>query len=93
MDKNGASRLGELKIRGGDLVVVYKTDRIEELKLDASQIDVKYESLLCYKDQNQEEVFIDIAAVITLRFTPRATQPGIRPTATAPARQASGFER
>jgi hypothetical protein len=93
MDKNGASLLGELKIRGGDLVVVYKTDKVEELKIDASQIDIKHETILFFKDQNQEEVYIDIAAVISIRFAARAPQPGIRPTQPAPARPARGFER
>jgi len=93
MDKNGASLLEELKIRGGDLVVIYKTDKIEELRIDASQIDIKHETVLYYKDQSQQEIYIDIASIISIRFAARAVQPGIRPAQPASARPARGFER
>jgi hypothetical protein len=95
MDKNGAAMLGELKIRGGDLVILYKTDKVEELRVDAALIDVKHDTILYYTDQaQQQEIYIDIAAVIAVRFTPRTAPPAIRPAAgAAPVRPARGFER
>ena len=70
-------------------------NRVEELRIDAAQIDIKHETVLFYKDQNQEEVYIDIAAVVAFRFSPRAPQPGIKPAqaAAAPVRPVRGFER
>jgi hypothetical protein len=95
MDKNGAAILTELKIRGGDLSILYKTDKVEELHVDASLIDVKHDSVLYYKDQSQQEIYIDIAAIVAFRFVPRIAQPGLRPAqgTPAPARPARGFER
>ena len=95
MDKNGAALLGELRIRGGDLSIIYKTDKVEELRIDAAQLDVKHDTILFYKDQNQQEIYIDIAAVIAVRFAPRTAQPGARPAqpAATPTRPARGFER